>query len=289
MARPLRIEYPDALYHLTSRGDGREDIYSDDADRLEFLSVLAAVVERFEWRLYAYCLMDNHYHLMAGTPKANLSSGMRQLNGIYTQRFNRRHARVGHVFQGRFKAIVVDRQAYLLELSRYVVLNPVRAKMVRDPARYRWSSYRATAGLEDLPAFLDVPTLLAHFAESLPTARRRYVAFVEEGLRAPSPWEKLQGQVLLGEQAFMRKVAPRLKSKALAKEIPRAQRHAIRPSLKQAFGRVKPAQRAARDRIIATLHLKHGYTQAQIAEHLGLHYATVSRIVSRQSDTRNKT
>jgi REP element-mobilizing transposase RayT len=289
MARPLRIEYPDALYHLTSRGDGREDIFSDDADRLEFLSVLAAVVERFEWRLYAYCLMDNHYHLMVGTPKANLSKGMRQLNGIYTQRINRRHGRVGHVFQGRFKAIVVDKQAYLLELSRYVVLNPVRARMVKDPARYRWSSYRASAGLEDHPPFLDAPTLLAHFAESLPTARRRYVAFVDEGVRTPSPWARLQGQILLGEQAFMRKVAPKLKSKALAKEIPKAQRHAVRPTLKQAFGRVKPEQRAARDRLIATLHLKHGYTQAQIAEHLGLHYATVSRIVSRQDDARNKT
>jgi REP element-mobilizing transposase RayT len=289
MARPLRIEYPDALYHLTSRGDGREYIFSDDADRLAFLSVLAGVVERFEWRLYAYCLMDNHYHLIAGTPKANLSKGMRQLNGVYTQRFNRRHGRVGHVFQGRFKAIVVDKQAYLLELSRYVVLNPVRAKMVRNPARYRWSSYRASAGLEDLPAFLDAAALLAYFAESLPAARRRYVAFVEEGIRTPSPWEKLQGQVLLGEQAFLRKLAPRLKSKALAKEIPKAQRHAARPSLKQAFGRVKPEQRAARNRLIAALHLKHGYTQAQIAEHLGLHYATVSRIVKRQIDARNKT
>ena len=289
MARPLRIEYPDALYHLTSRGNAQEDIFSDDADHLEFLSVLATVVERFEWRLYAYCLMDNHYHLMVGTPKANLSKGMRQLNGVYTQRFNRRHRRVGHVFQGRFKAIVVDKQAYLLELSRYVVLNPVRAKMVSDPARHRWSSYRATAGLEELPAFLDAPTLLAHFAESLLAARRRYRAFVEEGIRVASPWEKLQGQVLLGEQAFMRKVAPRLKSKALAKEIPKAQRHVVRPSLKQAFGRVKPEQRATRDRLVATLHLKHGYTQAQIAEHLGLHYATVSRIVNRQTNTRNKT
>lgn len=289
MARPLRIEYPGALYHLTSRGDGREDIFADDADRLEFLEVLAGVVGRFEWRLYAYCLMDNHYHLMVETPKANLSRGMRQLNGVYTQRFNRRHGRVGHVFQGRFKAIVVDKQPYLLELSRYVVLNPVRARVVRDPARYRWSSYRVSAGLDPLPPWVDAPALLAHFAESLPAARRRYVAFVEEGARTPSPWEQLQGQVLLGKPAFLRKVAPRLKSMALAKEIPRVQRHATRPSLKQAFGRLDPAHRETRNRLIVTLHLKHGYTQAQIAEHLGLHYATVSRIVSREVDARNKT
>jgi putative transposase len=289
MARPLRIEYPGALYHLTSRGNAQEDIFQDDADREAFLAVLAAVVERFGWRLYAYCLMDDHYDLMVETPKANLSKGMRQLNGVYTQRVNRRHGEVGPVFQGRFKAIVVDRQAYLLELSRYVVLNPVRARRVKNPARYRWSSYRASAGLEDLPAFVDAAALLAHFAHSLPAARRRYVAFVEAGLRTPSPWERLQGQVLLGEPAFLRKMAPRLKSKALAKEIPKAQRHAVRPRLKQAFGRVKPEHRGARDRLIATLHLKHGYTQAQIAAHLGLHYATVSRIVNRQIDARNKT
>ena len=289
MARPLRIEYPGALYHLTARGDGQEDIFQDDADRLEFLSVLAAVVGRFGWRLYAYCLMDNHYHLMVETPKANLSLGMRQLNGVYTQRINRRHKRVGHVFQGRFKAIVVDKQTYLLELSRYVVLNPIRARMVRDPARYRWSSYRVSAGLEALPTFLDAPALLAHFADSLPTAQRRYAAFVAEGLQRTSPWERLQGQVLLGEQAFLRKIAPKLKSKALAKEIPKSQRHAVRPSLEQAFGRLDPANHAARDRLITTLHLKHGYTQARIAAHLGLHYATVSRIVNRQIYARNKT
>ena len=289
MVRPLRIEYPGAHYHLTSRGNAQEDIFRGDADREAFLAVLAAVVERFGWRLYAYCLMDNHYHLVVETPKANLSKGMRQLNGVYTQRFNRRHGRVGPVFQGRFKAIVVDKQAYLLELSRYVVLNPVRARRVKNPARYRWSSYRASAGLEDHPALVDAPTLLAHFADSLPAARRRYVAFVEAGLRTPSPWEKLQGQVLLGEPAFLRKVAPRLKSTALAKEIPKAQRHGVRPRLKQAFGRVDPADRGARDRLIATLHLKHGYTQAQIAAHLGLHYATVSRIVNRQIDASNKT
>ena len=289
MARPLRIEYPGALYHLTSRGNAREDIFRVDADREEFLAVLGAVVERFGWRLYAYCLMDNHYHLMVETPKANLSQGMRQLNGVYTQRFNRRHGRVGHVFQGRFKAIVVDKQGYLLELSRYVVLNPVRARMVKDPHRYRWSSYRASAGLEDLPGFLDATPLLSHFADSLPAARRRYVAFVEEGIQTPSPWERLQGQVLLGEPAFLRKVAPKLKSKVLAKEIPKAQRHAVRPGLKQTFSRVKPENQGARDRLIATLHVRHGYTQAQIATHLGLHYATVSRIISRQIYARNKT
>lgn len=289
MARPLRIEYPGALYHLTSRGDGQEDIFADDNDRQIFLGVLALVVTRFDWHVYAYCLMDNHYHLMVETPKANLSLGMRHLNGVYTQRFNHRHERVGHVFQGRFKAILVDKQSYLLELARYVVLNPIRANMTRDPARYRWSSYRATAGLQQAPEFLDLQSLLAHFAESPAAARRQYVRFVSQGIRAPSPWAKLQGQVLLGGESFIRKLTPRLESKTLAKEIPRTQRHATRPSLERAFRRLKTGDQQARNRLIAELHIKYGYTQAQIAGYLGLHYATVSRIVARQTDARNKT
>jgi putative transposase len=289
MARPLRIEYPGALYHLTSRGDRQEDIFLDDTDREEFLSVLGSVVERFGWRVYAYCLMDNHYHLMVETPKGNLSKGMRQLNGVYTQRVNRRHARIGHVFQGRFKAILVDKQNYLLELSRYVVLNPVRAKRVKDPGRYRWSSYRATVGEVTPPPFLDTADLLLQFAATAPAAQRRYRAFVLEGLRVPSPWTEVKGQVLLGNEGFLRKVNPKLKSARLAKEIPKAQRHAGRPGLAQALKNLRPGDRRTRDRLIATLHLRHAYTQAQIGQATGLHYSTVSRIVARQIHARNKT
>lgn len=132
MARPLRIEFTGALYHVTSRGDRREAIYEDDTDRIRFLEVLGQVAADFNWVVHAYCLMTNHYHLVVETPDGNLSKGMRQLNGVYTQYSNRRHRRVGHLFQGRFKAILVDRDSYLLELARYVVLNPVRAGMVSD-------------------------------------------------------------------------------------------------------------------------------------------------------------
>ena len=151
MARPLRLEFPGALYHLTSRGNARLPICEDGKDREAFLATLSAAVERFNWICHAYCLMGNHYHLMVETPDGNVSAGMRHLNGVYTQRFNRRHGRVGHVFQGRFKAIVVERESYLLELCRYVVLNPVRAAMVKRVERYPWSSYRATAGQCDVP------------------------------------------------------------------------------------------------------------------------------------------
>ena len=146
MSRPLRIEYAGALYHVTARGDNKADIYLDDGDREQFLVTLEEVCRRFNWVLHTYCLMDNHYHLLIETPESNLSLGMRQLNGVYTQRFNRKHGRVGHVFQGRFKSILVQKESYLLELARYIVLNPVRARMVRSAKNWPWSSYQATIG-----------------------------------------------------------------------------------------------------------------------------------------------
>lgn len=147
MARPLRIEFSGALYHITSRGNAQGKIYKTDADRQEFLSLLNNVCNRFDWYCHAYCLMDNHYHLLIETNSPTLSKGIKFLNGSYTQFFNKQHQRVGHVYQGRFKAILVEKESYLLELSRYIVLNPVRARMVRAAKDWPWSSYRATAGI----------------------------------------------------------------------------------------------------------------------------------------------
>jgi len=152
MSRPLRIELAGGLYHVTSRGDRREAIYRDEQDRTDWLAVLGSVCARFHWRCHVYCEMTNHYHCVVETPDANLSKGMRQLNGVYTQSINRRHRLVGHLFQGRFKAILVERDAYLLELARYVVLNPVRAAMVSQAGDWPWSSYRAMVGQEPAPA-----------------------------------------------------------------------------------------------------------------------------------------
>ena len=163
MARPLRLEFAGALYHVTSRGDRREDIYEDDEDRVAFLNVLASVARRFNWLVHAYCLMSNHYHLLIETPDGNLSQGMRQLNGVYTQYSNRRHRRVGHLFQGRYKAILVQKESYLLEVACYIVLNPVRAGMVRSAGDWPWSSYRATAGREAIPEWLTTDWVLSAF------------------------------------------------------------------------------------------------------------------------------
>ena len=188
MARPLRIEFPGAIYHVTSRGDRREAIFDDDTDREALLQVLDRTLTRFDGCVFAYCLMDNHYHLVLHTRRANLSRIMRDVNGIYTQAYNHRHGTVGHLFQGRFKAILVDRDAYLLEVCRYVELNPVRAAMVGDPGGWPWSSYRALTGAAAVPPWLDAAavhgSLLGHevtTAAERRRARRRYTAFVAEG------------------------------------------------------------------------------------------------------------
>ncbi len=203
MSRPLRIELAGGLYHVTSRGDRREDIYRGNQDREDWLSLLGEVCARFNWRCHAYCEMSNHYHIVVETPDANLSKGMRQLNGVFTQQFNRRHALVGHLFQGRFKGILVERDSYLLALSRYVVLNPVRAGMVADVSEWPWSSYGAMVGLEPAPGWLETDWLLGQFGLDRGMARAGYASFVAEGLGVPSVWKGLRHQVFLGSEAFV--------------------------------------------------------------------------------------
>ena len=268
MARPPRLEFAGAVYHVTSRGNARQDIVADDEDRRAFLRLVAHVVDRYGWLCHAYCLMDNHYHLLIETPQPNLSRGMRQLNGRYTQSYNRRHRRVGHLLQGRFKAILVEKDAHLLELCRYVVLNPVRAKLVAHPRRWRWSSYRTTGGETEAPAWLMTDWVLAQFGQRRRTAQEKYRVFVAEGIEGPCPWEQVQGQLYLGGEEF---VATHQPGRRIC-EIPRRQTHAHRPSLHALFhgGR-------SRKRVVHEAYRQHGYRLAEIANHLGVHYATVSR------------
>jgi len=187
MARPLRLEFADALYHVTSRGDRREDIYLDDDDRKLWLAVIGDVCARFNWIVHAYCQMTNHYHLLVGTVDGNLTKGMRQLNGVYTQRFNRRHGMVGHLFQGRYKAILIQKDTYLLELTRYVVLNPLRAGMVSRLEDWPWSSYQTMIGEANVPGWLDADWLLSQFGRERQCAIESCRRFVMEGKGLPSP------------------------------------------------------------------------------------------------------
>jgi putative transposase len=281
MARPLRIVFPGAVYHVTSRGNARMPIFEDDEDRVRFLAILGEMVRRFNWLCHAFCLMDNHYHLLVETIDGNLSLGMRQLNGIYTQRFNRRHGRVGHVFQGRFKAILVERESHLLELCRYVVLNPVRGGAVREPGQYRWSSYRATAGLERKSGFLTVAWILGQFGKNRDVARKEYRRFVLAGKLEPSPWERLKAQCVLGGRSFLEKISPALKDKSAIVEIPRRERFVSRPALDDLLGGGARNSRNKRDRAVIAAHLEHGYSLSEIGRHLGLHYTTISKIVRR--------
>jgi putative transposase len=276
MSRPLRIEYPGAVYHVTSRGDARRPIYADDKDRLLFLDVLTSIVSRFHWLCHAYCLMNNHYHLVVETPEGNLSRGMRQLNGVYTQRFNRRHRRPGHVFQGRYKAIVVEKESYLLELCRYVVLNPVRARAVDAPDAFMWSSYRATAGLTDIPDCLTADWILAHFGKKRKTAQKHYREFVRAGESKEKPWDHLRGQIYLGDDQFVLAMKSLVQESDTLTEVPRIQRYADRPELKKLF---RETGRDDRNRAIVAAHVRYGYTLSEIGRHLGIHYTTVSKII----------
>lgn len=268
MARPLRLEFPGAVYHVTSRGNARQPIVADDRDRLQFLTLLAHVVDRYGWRCHAYCLMDNHYHLLIETPHPNLSLGMRQLNGRYTQSYNRRHERVGHLFQGRFAAILVEKETHLLELCRYVVLNPVRAHLVAHPRHWAWSSYRATVGETTAPPFLTTDWILGHFGQRVGPAHAQYRTFVAEGRGGPRPWEQLTGQIYLGSESFIASHQP----DRVIRDMPRRQTQAQRPPLRVLFQR-----RDSPARLIHTAYRRYGYRLAEIAAHLGVHAATVSR------------
>lgn len=274
MARPLRIELAGGLYHITSRGDRREDIYFGDVDRHAWLDVFGQVCERFNWVCHAWCQMSNHYHLVLETVEGNLSQGMRQLNGVYTQHVNRTHQRVGHVFQGRYKAILVEKEGYLLELSRYVVLNPVRAGMVADAGQWPWSSYAAMMGEAPAPPWLQTDWILGRFGQQRSEATARYRDFVRAGVGLPGLWEGLRGQIYLGSDAFLEKMQA-LSNDDIA-EIPRAQRRPLAKPLAhyvQAYVDPRVGMAAA--------YASGDHTMQTIAQAFGVHYATVSRAVRR--------
>lgn len=275
MARPLRLEFSGALYHVTARGNRQEAIFDQEDDFVTFLSVLGEVCKRYNWIIHAYCLMLNHYHLLIETPDANLSKGMRQLNGVYTQKFNRTHARVGHVFQGRYKAILVEKESHLLELSRYIVLNPVRARLVRSVAGWPWSSYRATTGQTKKADWLHTKWLLANFGRTKGQAIEDYKKFIRQGKDQPSPWEHLKHQVYLGGSSFVEKMVSKIELEKDLSETPVHQRRPIAKPLDY-----YEQQYSTRDDAICAAYATGAYSMKEIGEHFGLHYSRVSRIVN---------
>ena len=279
MSRPLRIQYAGALYHVTSRGNERKAIYREEVDFNLFLDVLAEVCDRFNWVIHSWCLMTNHYHLVVETPDGNLSAGMRQLNGVYTTRFNRRYGRVGHLFQGRYKAILVDKSAYLLELSRYVVLNPVRACMVDHPGDWLWSSYRYTLGELHSPDWLATDAMLLQFSDHREQACERFVAFVLAGV-SMNLWMHLKQQIYLGDDQFVSDQQQYIDKPANGKtlsEIPHKQQR--KPARALGFYQ---ASNESTEAAVCAAFASGSYTQKAIADYFGLHYSTVSKMLARQ-------
>ena len=283
MSRPLRIEFPGAVYHVTSRGDRQESIFEEDADRRALLAVVALGLTRFDAQMLAYCLMGNHYHFVLHTRAANLSQLMRHINGVYTQSFNRRHLKVGHLFQGRFKAILIDRDAYLLEVCRYVELNPVRAGMVDAPQAWPWSSYRAHVGEAAAPEWLDTEGLhgyllghLANTAGDTRRAARRYAQLVAAG-RDVRLWDSgLNKQIYLGDDDFVARMQSQVThSGVTSKDVPKAQRSAPRDLthwLRVCESREEALRRA---------HVESGISMTALAGELGLSVARVSQLIAR--------
>jgi putative transposase len=291
MARPLRIEFPGAVYHVTARGDRREPIFVDDPDRQALLDVVAHALARFDAQMLAYCLMGNHYHFVLHTRQANLSLLMRQINGVYTQAFNHRHDKVGHLFQGRFKAILVDRDAYLLEVCRYVELNPVAARIVRKPQAWLWSSYRAHVGQETAPDWLDSDGLHGYLlgrpvrtAADRRRAADRYADFVASSPTDVILWDTaLRQQIYLGDEDFVdRMQALASPQNSADRDIPRAQRSKAR-SLAQWLSSCP-----TREEALYKAHTESALSMSAIARELGLSVSRISRLIARAEQAKGK-
>ena len=282
MARPLRIEFEGALYHVIARGNAQTDIFLGDEDRRAFLDNLARVCDRFDWRVWAWCQMTNHYHLLIETLRPTLSKGMREVNGVYTQAFNRRHGRVGHVLQGRYKAVLVQKETHLMELSRYVVLNPVEAGMVETAGDWPWSSYRAVMGKVPAPHWLAIDETLELFHAQRGPARRAFARFVANGVNADDPYDHAPRPGYLGSESFIETILDRFDNTPISTEIPKRLRPAR--SLSQIAKR-----HADREQAIIEAYRSGAYTLTEIARYFKIHLSTASRIARRKGNARIKT
>jgi REP element-mobilizing transposase RayT len=287
MARPLRVQYSGALYHVTARGNERKVIFRSDVDRERFLAVLAQAVERYRLRLHAYVLMDNHYHLLLEIQEPNLSLALRHLNGVYTGFFNRVHRRVGHLFQGRYKAILVDKDSYVLELSRYIHLNPVRTKQRHSLERYPWSSYWDYIGRRPAPAWLTRDVVLGDVGGVGRQREQRYQSFVEEGEKdgVSRPWDCVVAQMVLGNERFVAGIRRRVATTP-DRDVPSRRQLAERPSWR-AIERVVRTS-AATLKVLATGRRSDPVRAVLIylaRERGGLSLREVARLVDREEAT----
>ena len=303
MARPLRIDFPGGVYHVTARGYERRPVVRDDEDPVHWVRILDRVALRFGWRIFAWALMRNHWHVFLSTPEPNLSRGMHDLNSGYATVFNRRHRRSGALLQGRFKAILVQEDGYAWTLSRYVHLNPVRAGAVQRPEQYQWSSYRDYLSPKGAPRWLDWETVLGEIGTNVEQSRREYIRFVEAGLgRNPidSPLASVVGGVLLGDQKWVDRMKARFVGQPPELDVPARRLLAVRPTLTEvvdavcaAFGVEKAdlsaTRRRGNDARMAAVYLARecaALPVTQLAHHFGeVSASAISKLV-RQAVTR---
>ncbi len=272
---------PGGLYHIYSRGLDRVDIFSCDADREKFLGILADTIRHSSWKCFAYCLMSNHYHILIESEDGDTSVGMKRLNGSYAQYYNWKHERTGPLFQGRYKAILVDRENYFMELCRYIVLNPVKAGLVADPGKYPWSSYRCTAGLDPTDDITLRDTVLGLFDPASDSSSRSstlYVEFVRDGILDDSFVPNPHAELVLGNRDFLKEVGKQLEVNN-DPEIPKFQRMAFRPPLSNILDPLTVSIKEIRNTAVRKAYRNYGYTQTEIARYLGVHNSTVFRII----------
>ncbi len=284
MARQLRLEYPGAVYHISSRGNHQEHIFLDDDDRKLFLKLLKTIIERMNWICHAYCLMGNHYHLLVEIPDGILSRGMAWLNGVYTQRINRKYGLTGHLFQDRFKTKLVEDDMQFLMTARYIVRNPVEAKIVENPVQWRWSSYRATIGEITPPDFLFVDDVLSQLSSIRENAQMFFKVLVQMELKGNDDHIiKLFQKVYREERNPLssKRIGPMLDMKGSSGSLPRNQRILSRPQLQELFEGGNYGNLKTRNRIIRAAFTLYAYTQSEIATFLELDRTTISKIVNK--------
>ena len=284
MARPFRLEYPGAIYHINNRGNHQEYIFREDDDRELFLKLLITTIERMNWVCHAYCLMGNHYHLLIETPEGLLSRGIAWLNSVYTQKFNRKYGVTGHLFQGRFKSKPVEDNMQFLMAARYIVRNPLEANIVEDAGMWPWSSYRATAGRIAPPGFLFVDDVLSCLGNDRRNAQVFFEELVHMELKENDDQIIRLFQKVYAEErepVFPKRIRPLLDMRNSLGPVPRNQRILSRPELEYLFNGNEFGDLEKRDRIIREAFKLYAYTQSEIAAFLGLDRTTISKIVTK--------
>ncbi len=281
MARPIRIQYPGAFYHIMTRGNERSNIFKGIEDYQNFLLVFFDVIKRYNWICYAYCLMPNHYHLLIKTNEANLSLGMRQLNGIYTQNFNIRYKRIGHLFHGRFKSILVEEENYKNELIRYIALNPIKSKLVDNIEDWRWNSCLEILGKTQKTGCINTKEILSYFDENEDKAKKIFIDYLKNKVENEEKINDLKGGIILGSNKFIEKIKDYFKKQEKETEIPAKERLISRPSLEEIFHK-NITDKKERNKLIYKACMDYSYSLSEVGDFINLHYASVSRIFNEE-------